>query len=147
YRLVVTGRTKHFISAFGEHVIGEEVDYCIRVAAAELQIGVTEFTVAPCVSQDDQKSYHEWYIEFDPIPAAIDALAQRMNELLCQRNVYYNDLIKGSILAPLQIRVVRKGGFIDYMRSVGKLGGQNKVPRLSNDRKLADALTSFVVSH
>jgi hypothetical protein len=106
-------------------------------------VGVTEFTVAPHVSNDNTKSYHEWFIEFDQLPPSIETLAARINELLCQKNVYYNDLIQGNILAPLQIRVVRKGGFIDYMRSVGKLGGQNKVPRLSNDRKLADALTSF----
>ena len=143
YRLVVTGRTKHFISAFGEHVIGEEVEYSIREAAQQMGVGVTEFTVAPHVSNDNTKSYHEWFIEFDPLPSSIEPLAARINELLCQKNVYYNDLIQGNILAPLQIRVVRKGGFIDYMRSVGKLGGQNKVPRLSNDRKLADALTSF----
>jgi hypothetical protein len=146
YRLVVTGRTKHFISAFGEHVIGEEVEYCIREAALQLGIGITEFTVAPHVSADHTKSYHEWFIEFDQVPATTLELASRINALLCQKNVYYNDLIEGNILAPLQIAVVRKGGFIDYMRSIGKLGGQNKVPRLSNDRKLADALTSFVIT-
>ncbi|MBM3915424.1 MAG: GH3 auxin-responsive promoter family protein [Sphingomonadales bacterium] len=144
YRLVVTGRTKHFISAFGEHVIGEEVESCIREAAQQLKVSITEFTVAPRVSTDTTKSYHEWFIEFDQPPQeGVEALAACINALLCKKNVYYNDLIEGNILAPLQIRVVRKGGFIDYMRSVGKLGGQNKVPRLSNDRKLADALTSF----
>ena len=147
YRVVVTGRTKHFISAFGEHVIGEEVEYCIREAALQLGVGVTEFTVAPCVSTTDAKSFHEWFIEFDREPPSIDAMAQLMNQLLCQKNVYYNDLISGNILSSLQIRQVRKGGFIDYMRSVGKLGGQNKVPRLSNDRTLADALTSFIANH
>lgn len=147
YRVVVTGRTKHFISAFGEHVIGEEVEYCIRQAALQLGVGVTEFTVAPCVSTTDAKSFHEWFIEFDREPPSIDAMAQLMNQLLCQKNVYYNDLISGNILSSLQIRPVRKGGFIDYMRSVGKLGGQNKVPRLSNDRTLADALTSFIDTH
>jgi hypothetical protein len=144
---VVTGRTKHFISAFGEHVIGEEVEFCIREAALQLGAGVTEFTVAPCVSTTDAKSYHEWFIEFDREPESVEEMALLMNQLLSQKNVYYNDLITGNILSPLQIRRVRKGGFIDYMRSVGKLGGQNKVPRLSNDRKLADALTSFIVTH
>ncbi|MFM8805754.1 MAG: GH3 auxin-responsive promoter family protein, partial [Sphingomonadales bacterium] len=118
----------------------------IREAAQRLGVGVTEFTVAPRVSSDGSKSFHEWFIEFDQAPTNLEELAGRINELLCQKNVYYNDLISGNILAPLQIRVVRKGGFIDHMRSVGKLGGQNKVPRLSNDRKLADALTSFVVT-
>jgi len=147
YRVVVTGRTKHFISAFGEHVIGEEVEFCIREAALQLGVGVTEFTVAPCVSTTDAKSYHEWFIEFDREPKSVEEMALLMNQLLSQKNVYYNDLITGNILSPLQIRRVRKGGFIDYMRSVGKLGGQNKVPRLSNDRKLADALTSFIDTH
>ena len=63
---------------------------------------------------------------------------------LRKKNVYYDDLIKGNILRPLKINPIRKGGFVDYMRSIGKLGGQNKVPRLSNDRKIADALTSFI---
>lgn len=143
YRLIVTGRTKHFISAFGEHVIGEEVEYSLNKAAAELELRIREFTVAPLVSQSDSKSCHEWFIEFEDFPRDLDIFAKRVDDLLRTKNVYYDDLIRGNILQPLKVRIVRKGGFIEYMRSIGKLGGQNKVPRLSNDRQIAHALLSF----
>jgi hypothetical protein len=143
YRLVVTGRTKHFISAFGEHVIGEEVEYSLLKAAKEANVNVTEFTVAPYVSSSQGKSYHEWFIEFENTPANMQEFARKLDETLQQKNVYYADLVSGSILTPLKITAVRKNGFIDYMKSVGKLGGQNKVPRLSNDRKIADELAKW----
>lgn len=140
YRIVVSGRIKHFISAFGEHVIGEEVEYSLLKAAAEQGVRITEFTVAPMIEQGRGKSYHEWLIEFEQAPDNLEAFALQVNENLRQKNIYYDDLIRGNILLPLKISVVRKNGFIDYMKSIGKLGGQNKVPRLSNDRKLADEL-------
>lgn len=143
YRLVVTGRTKHFISAFGEHVIGEEVEYSILKAAEEERVHITEFTVAPFVSRNDGKSYHEWFIEFENRPGDISSFASKVEENLRRKNVYYDDLISGNILSPLKITAVRKNGFIDYMKSIGKLGGQNKVPRLSNDRKIADELLKW----
>lgn len=143
YRLVVTGRTKHFISAFGEHVIGEEVEYSILKAAEESGVQVTEFTVAPFVSSDAGKSYHEWFIEFEKGPDNMELFAQKLDQHLRQKNVYYDDLISGNILKPLVITSIRKNGFIDYMKSIGKLGGQNKVPRLSNDRKIADLLINW----
>lgn len=144
YRLVVTGRTKHFISAFGEHVIGEEVEQSLLRAAQEENVRITEFTVAPMIQQGDGKSYHEWFVEFENEPFNLEDFAARVDRNLREKNIYYDDLIKGSILQPLKIRPVRKNGFIDYMKSIGKLGGQNKVPRLSNDRKLADELTRFL---
>ena len=143
YRLVVTGRIKHFISAFGEHVIGEEVEHSLMKAAAEEGVRITEFTVAPYISQDGGKSYHEWFVEFDHEPESIDRFALRVDEHLRNKNIYYNDLITGNILSPLLIRKIRRNGFIDYMKSVGKLGGQNKVPRLSNDRKFAEPLVQY----
>ncbi|KIC92764.1 GH3 auxin-responsive promoter family protein [Flavihumibacter solisilvae] len=143
YRIVVSGRIKHFISAFGEHVIGEEVEYSLMKAATEAGVHITEFTVAPMISQDKGKSYHEWLIEFDNRPEDISAFAEQVNANLRKKNIYYDDLITGNILLPLRITPVRKNGFIDYMKSIGKLGGQNKVPRLSNDRALADALTPW----
>jgi hypothetical protein len=143
YRLVVTGRTRHFISAFGEHVIGEEVEYSLLKAAEESQVHITEFTVAPYVNKGAGKSYHEWFIEFGDRPANLDDFAGRLEHHLRHKNVYYDDLITGNILTPLKITTVRKNGFIDYMKSVGKLGGQNKVPRLSNDRKIADELVKW----
>jgi len=143
YRLIVSGRTKHFISAFGEHVIGEEVEYSILKVAAEMQASITEFTVAPYISSDAGKSYHEWFIEFENSPGNLNEFAAKLDVALCGKNVYYDDLIAGNILAPLKISLIRKNGFIDYMKSIGKLGGQNKVPRLSNDRKIAEDLIKF----
>jgi hypothetical protein len=144
YRLVVTGRTKHFISAFGEHVIGEEVEFSLMKAAEETGLHITEFTVAPMIQQEKGRSYHEWFVEFGNKPADISAFAAKVDTYLRAKNIYYDDLIAGNILRPLQIRPIKKNGFIDYMKSVGKLGGQNKVPRLSNDRKLAADLEKYI---
>jgi hypothetical protein len=144
YRIVVTGRTKHFISAFGEHVIGEEVEYSLMKAAGEAGLQITEFTVAPMIQRDKGKSYHEWFVEFGNTPADIAAFAIIVDNHLRAKNIYYDDLITGNILQPLQIRPIKKNGFIDYMKSVGKLGGQNKVARLSNDRKLAGELEKYI---
>ncbi len=143
YRLVVTGRTKHYISAFGEHVIGEEVEQSLMQAAKEENIHITEFTVAPMIQQGEGKSYHEWFIEFEHQPKDIAQFADKLNNNLRDKNIYYDDLIVGNILQPLKITPVKKNGFIDYMKSIGKLGGQNKVPRLSNDRKIADELMKW----
>jgi hypothetical protein len=143
YRIIVTGRTKHFISAFGEHVIGEEVEHSLLKAAKEENIHITEFTVAPYISEGEGKSYHEWFIEFENKPNNILEFARKVDENLRKKNVYYDDLISGNILTPLKLTAIRKNGFIDYMKSVGKLGGQNKVPRLSNDRKIADELEKW----
>jgi GH3 auxin-responsive promoter len=143
YRLVVTGRTKHFISAFGEHVIGEEVEYSLMRAAEEAGLRITEFTVAPVITQEKGRSYHEWFVEFGNTPADLAEFANKVDHNLREKNIYYDDLITGHILQPLKIRPVKKHGFIDYMKSVGKLGGQNKVPRLSNDRKLVAELERF----
>lgn len=143
YRIVVTGRIKHFISAFGEHVIGEEVEAAMRATADAFGIGITEFTVAPFVSSGEGQSHHEWWIEFREMPADRSAFALHLDKQMRDKNVYYNDLISGNILSPLKIQAVQPGGFIEYMRSIGKLGGQNKVPRLSNDRILADGLSNW----
>ncbi|MCX8020223.1 MAG: GH3 auxin-responsive promoter family protein [Chitinophagaceae bacterium] len=143
YRLVVTGRIKHFISAFGEHVIAEEVEDSMLQAARDENIQVTEFTVAPFVSKDEGKSYHEWFIEFETMPSDLEAFAAKLDMYMRKKNIYYDDLISGNILRPLKITPVRKNGFIEYMKSIGKLGGQNKVPRLSNDRAIADALEKY----
>ena len=146
YRIIVTGRIKHFISAFGEHVIAEEVEFALLKAAAEENISIVEFTVAPKITQDDSKSYHEWFIEFESQPKDLKAFSKKVDDYLRAKNVYYDDLITGNILAQLNIRIIQKNGFINYMKSIGKLGGQNKVPRLSNDRNLADALQPFVIN-
>ena len=136
YRIVVTGRIKHFISAFGEHVIAEEVEHALLSVAKRHNIHITEFTVAPNIAQDKGKSYHEWFVEFENKPNDILSFSLEVDHALREKNIYYDDLIKGNILQPLVIRSLPKNTFIDYMKSIGKLGGQNKVPRLSNDRKI-----------
>jgi hypothetical protein len=145
YRIIVTGRVKHFISAFGEHVIGEEVEQALLEVTQSLNVSVIEFTVAPYIQQGQGKSYHEWFIEFEKAPENMAQFEQALNALMCAKNVYYLDLIQGNILEHLHVRVLAKNAFIDYMRSQGKLGGQNKVPRLSNDRKIADDLKQYIL--
>ncbi|MBL7719736.1 MAG: GH3 auxin-responsive promoter family protein [Flavipsychrobacter sp.] len=140
YRLVVSGRIKHFISAFGEHVIGEEVDAAMNSAAARHGARITEYTVAPMIQTTGELPYHEWFVEFEHEPDNLEAFAKSIDEALRAKNIYYDDLITGNILQPLKVRPMKKNAFIDYMRSVGKLGGQNKVPRLGNDRAMAEAL-------
>ncbi len=144
YRIVVSGRTKHFISAFGEHVIAEEVEYALLKAANEFGVSIVEFTVAPNIAQGDGQSYHEWFIEFENEPHDMNDFINQVDDNLRSKNVYYDDLIAGNILQKLVIRKVRKNGFIDYMKQIGKLGGQNKVARLTNDRKIAEVLQSFL---
>ena len=146
FRIIVTGRTKHFISAFGEHVIAEEVEYALLKAAEEENIAITEFTVAPNIAQGEGNSFHEWFIEFENHPSNLNDFRKKVDDNLREKNVYYDDLIKGNILEQLHINPIRKNGFIDYMKSIGKLGGQNKVPRLSNDRKIVDDLLLFTVN-
>jgi len=142
YRVLVTGRIKHFISAFGEHVIGEEIEKALRYGMERHpEVEVVEFTVAPMVAPvQGGLPYHEWLVEFATLPNNIEQFVQDVDRRLTQLNVYYDDLIKGSILRQLVLKPLRKNSFIDYMRANGKLGGQNKVPRLSNDRKIADEL-------
>lgn len=144
YKIYVTGRIKHFISAFGEHVIGEEVEQSLLSVANEEGVGITEFTVAPQVNPAaGELPYHEWFIEFSKPPADLEAFSKKVDKALQKKNIYYFDLIEGKILQPLIIRPLQKDAFVSYMRSEGKLGGQNKVPRLSNDRKIADGLINL----
>ncbi|TLU99977.1 GH3 auxin-responsive promoter family protein [Dyadobacter luticola] len=145
YKILVTGRIKHFISAFGEHVIGEEVEKALRYALERHpEVEVIEFTVAPMVnSADGGLPYHEWLVEFAKMPVNMEAFLADIDRRLTELNIYYKDLIQGSILRQLQLVPLRKNAFIDYMRANGKLGGQNKVPRLSNDRKIADELIAL----
>ena len=141
YRLLVTGRIKHFISAFGEHVIGEEVEKALKDAMQKHpETEVVEFTVAPMVSPKEGLPYHEWFVEFATPPHDLDTFARDVDNRLIQLNIYYKDLITGSILQPLRLTSLPHGAFQRYMKSQGKLGGQNKVPRLANDRKIAEGL-------
>ena len=144
YKILVTGRIKHFISAFGEHIIAEEVEKALMKAAQEQHAEVVEFTVAPQVNPENGLPYHEWFIEFHKQPDDLERFRLAIDESLQKQNIYYRDLIYGNVLQPLKIRLLQKNAFIEHMRTLGKLGGQNKVPRLSNDRMLADELLKFV---
>ena len=145
YRIKVTGRIKHFISAFGEHVIGKEVEKALNDSILETTINISEFTVAPQVNPENGLPYHEWFIEFENTPEDLEAFASKIDASMQAQNIYYLDLIKGKILRPLIIRKVKKGGFHEYMKSIGKFGGQNKIPQLSDNRKIADVLDNFLI--
>jgi hypothetical protein len=140
YKLIVSGRISHFISAFGEHVIGKEVEQALAQAVAQYNVRVSEFTVAPQINPTNGLPYHEWFIEFEQEPNDLEVFAQEIDQQLRIQNSYYNDLIEGKVLRSLVISRVAQNGFQDYMKSVEKLGGQNKIPRLANDRILVDQL-------
>jgi hypothetical protein len=143
YRIVVSGRIKHFTSAFGEHVIAEEVEQALKDASLGENVEIVEFTVAPQVTPESGLPYHEWFVEFNQKPSDPERFRIKIDKALQDRNIYYKDLIKGNVLQPLVIRCMEKDSFVKYMKSQGKLGGQNKVPRLSNDRKIAEVLSDF----
>jgi hypothetical protein len=143
HRIIVTGRLKHFTSAFGEHVIAEEVESAMQEVCEALNCSTVEFHLAPQVTPSDGLPYHEWFIEFAKKPEDEVAFAKLLYEALVKRNPYYKDLIKGSVLRPLRIQNVKQNGFMEMMKERGKLGGQNKIPRLANDRKIADVLSRF----
>lgn len=147
YRIVVSGRVKHYISAFGEHVIGKEVENAMLEISQKHKASVVEFTVAPQVTPPDGSlPYHEWFVEFEKEPSNFEAFARDLDQSMTNQNIYYQDLIIGKILRPLVVSKLQRDSFRNYMKDQGKLGGQNKVPRLSNDRKMADHLQKDVIS-
>ena len=146
YRIIVSGRIKHFISAFGEHVIGKEVEESLLLVANTEGVRIVEFHVAPqVVPSEGGLPYHEWFIEFDEIPIDLAKFSSKIDLEMRKQNIYYDDLIVGNILKPLVIRPMKRDAFRDFMKSEGKLGGQNKVPRLANDRQIADVLKAFEI--
>ncbi|MFT4567130.1 MAG: hypothetical protein ACI9FN_002094 [Saprospiraceae bacterium] len=148
YRVIVSGRIKHFISAFGEHVIQKEVELAVLNTSSRFPCKIREYSVAPQVTPANGTTpYHEWFIEFEEKPIDLKQFALEIDNQLRQQNIYYDDLIAGNILTPLKITEVTANGFRSYMQKKGKLGGQNKVPRLTNDRKLADDLRSFLITN
>jgi hypothetical protein len=140
HKVIVSGRIKHYISAFGEHVIGKEVECALKEAMENSNISVNEFTAAPQITPDIGLPYHEWFIEFENEPENLEEFALKIDNAMRKQNTYYEDLIVGKVLRTLVISKVQKNGFQEYMKSIGKLGGQNKIPRLSNDRKIVDLL-------
>ncbi|MXV37496.1 hypothetical protein GO491_02215 [Flavobacteriaceae bacterium Ap0902] len=145
YRIVVSGRVKHYTSAFGEHVIGKEVEDAIKHTNNKFDVRVSEFHVAPQANPDQGRPYHEWFIEFETAPEDLEAYRRELDVQMQSQNPYYLDLIQGNILETLHISKIEKNGFSAYMKSVGKLGGQFKLPRLANDRKIADLLNQWKI--
>tara|TARA_B100000686_G_scaffold117114_1_gene124329 strand:+ start:3857 stop:5368 length:1512 start_codon:yes stop_codon:yes gene_type:complete len=140
-KIKVTGRTKQYISAFGEHVIVEEVDNSLKKTCEIFkEVKVIEYTVGPKIVNDKSKSHHEWLIEFESKPKNIKLFEKELDSNLQKLNTYYRDLIQDNVLSSLKIRIAKKKSFINFMKSIGKLGGQNKVPRISNDRKIIDQI-------
>jgi len=143
YRLIVTGRVKHYLSSFGEHVIAEEVEKALSRALNNTDIIIKEFTVAPKINPEHGLPHHEWYIDFEKPPENLQDFSKDLDDHMRSLNIYYDDLVAGSIIRPLVIRRIKRDEFKNYMKSIGKLGGQNKVPRLSNDRKIVDELKLY----
>ncbi|OXB01256.1 hypothetical protein B0A75_06715 [Flavobacterium oncorhynchi] len=140
HRVIVSGRIKHYISAFGEHVIANEVENAMKEATAGTNIVINEFTVAPQITPSNGLPYHEWFIEFENEPENMETFAEAIDDSMRKQNIYYDDLITGNVLRKVVVTKVSKNGFQEYMKSQGKLGGQNKIPRLSNNRDIADNL-------
>ena len=145
YRIIVSGRIKHFISAFGEHVIGKEVEQALQEAVIGTEVRINEFTVAPQITPNTGLPYHEWFIEFENEPEDMVVFSEAIDAALQKQNAYYFDLIEGKVLRSLVITKIATNGFQNYMKSIGKLGGQNKLPRLSDNRKIADKLSKFCI--
>lgn len=139
-RIKVTGRTKHFTSAFGEHVIAEEVEGALKDAMRIMPCEVAEFTVAPQPSPVEGLPFHEWFIEFAAPPADMPRFSAAIDDALQQRNPYYKDLITGKVLRPLVIRSLPRGAFAAWMKARGLNDAQSKVPRLANDSRYAEGL-------
>ncbi len=144
YRIKVTGRTKHFTSAFGEHVIAEEVESAMQSACSKFNASIVEFHVAPETNPRDGLPFHEWFIEFSKKPIDFDLFSGFLDTEMQKKNVYYKDLIEGNVLRPLVLSEVKENGFVSFMKQRGKLGGQNKIPRLSNSREFGELLSKFL---
>ena len=140
YKIKVTGRINHYISAFGEHVIAKEVETAIKEVTDEMNVKVKEFSVAPQITPDDGLPYHEWLVEFEEIPGNLKDFILSIDRKMQEQNIYYKDLVQGGILRPAVLSIVKRNGFNTYMADEGKLGGQNKIPKLKNDRSLADKM-------
>ena len=143
YRIIVSGRLKHFTSAFGEHVITQEVEESMNNTLSAVSAEIKEFHVAPNINPKKGLPSHQWFIEFSKEPEDMSLFEKTLDYELQEKNSYYKDLVNGAVLKQLEVIKIKKSGFNDYMSSIGKLGGQNKTPRLSNDRSIADKLILY----
>ncbi|WP_128545561.1 GH3 auxin-responsive promoter family protein [Larkinella soli] len=148
YRLKVSGRTKHFINAFGEEVIVENAETAITKACEVTGARVSDYTAGPVYINNDTHGRHEWIIEFSSEPDHFDTFCAILDQTLRQVNSdydakRYNDMV----LQPPLVHAVPRGTFYEWMKTRGKLGGQHKVPRLSNDRQYLDDLLDRMATH
>lgn len=145
HRILVSGRTKHYTSAFGEHIIAFEVEEAMKATVEQCPTQITEFHLAPQVNPaEGELPYHEWFIEFEKEPSDLEKFRKILDDEMRKRNSYYNDLISGNVLQPLKINKLQKNAFQEYAKQEGKLGGQNKIPRLANDRGIAEKLEEWI---
>jgi hypothetical protein len=145
YRFIITGRTRSFINAFGEELIMDNAEKALKVACDRTQAVVGEYTVAPIYMKGDSKGAHEWLIEFEKAPENMNYFTEVLdNALKIQNSDYEAKRYKDMTLTLPQVRSLAKGTFFNWMKQRGKLGGQNKVPRLSNDRKYADEIIKLL---
>lgn len=143
-RITIAGRTKHFINAFGEEVMVHNTDAALARATEICRCRVANYTAAPVFASATEKGHHQWLIEFATPPADLDSFAETLDRCLMDENSDYQAKRSGNIfLSRLTITPARSGLFDDWLESTGKLGGQRKVPRLSNDRRLIESMLSF----
>jgi len=145
YKIVITGRIKHYISAFGEHVISKEVETALDLCLTKFGGEVFSFTVCPNISPKNGLPHHDWFIEFIKKPTNFSSFCEYLDTSLRKQNIYYNDLVKNNIIKPLVVNCVKVGSFNNYMKSIDKLGGQNKCPSISNDRKIGNFLSNYLI--
>lgn len=145
YRIRITGRTRQFINAFGEEVIVENADQAIALTCAETRASVTEYSVAPVYFQTNNSACHQWLIEFDKEPASLEQFSALLDQHLQKINSDYEaKRFKDIALAQLRVEVMPSGTFMHWLKQKGKLGGQHKVPRLSNNREVVEDILSFL---
>jgi len=145
HKIKITGRTAHYINVFGEELIVGNAEEALKTTCEETGAIVSEYTVAPVYMSETTAGGHEWLIEFDTCPADIEQFADILDKSLCTVNSDYEAKRFNNItLSRLKIKVLPKGTFIKWMESKGKLGGQNKIPRLSNTREYTDQLLRIV---
>ena len=144
FKIRVSGRTKQFISAFGEHVIVEDVERSLKKTCEKFrEVQIIEYTVGPKIVDKKSKSCHEWLIEFKTPPKNMKEFEKELDRNMQMRNIYYNDLINDKVISRLKVSEAKKKSFINFMKSIGKLGGQNKVPRISNDNSIIERVKNI----
>lgn len=145
YRLIITGRTQHYINTFGEEVMVDNAEKALEKACKITRATVKEYTVAPVFMQDKTSGRHQWLIEFNQSPVDINQFRLLLDSALCELNSDYEAKRRNNItLQMLELIVLPTNTFYNFYKQQNKLGGQNKVPRLSNDRKVVESILTYL---